>query len=127
MGFQISPSVNFSSGILTFKLSRVSWVAGRVSVLSTLVLLNAFSSLIYTMVSYLPAGTIHVKMATIIATATEEQNKVVAEVGENVERISTLNEDALTNQLGVTGAIASLSDSAQSLDILVDSFKLEKK
>ena len=67
------------------------------------------------------------EMATIIATATEEQNKVVAEVGENVERISTLNEDALTNQLGVTGAIASLSDSAQSLDILVDSFKLEKK
>ena len=66
-------------------------------------------------------------MATVIATATEEQSKVVSEVGQNVEQISSINEEAVQNQQGVTGAIASLKDSAQSLDTLVDSFKLEQQ
>ncbi|OUL59453.1 methyl-accepting chemotaxis protein [Pseudoalteromonas ulvae] len=67
------------------------------------------------------------EMTTVIACATEEQSKVVSEVGQNVEQISTINEEAVHNQQGVTGAIASLKDSAQSLDGLVESFKLEKQ
>jgi len=65
-------------------------------------------------------------MATIIATATEEQNAVVTDVSQNVEAISTINEESMNNQITIENAIKSLSDNAQSLDLLVDSFKLHR-
>ena len=65
-------------------------------------------------------------MATIIATATEEQNAVVTDVSQNVETISVINEESMNNQINIEKAIESLSVNAQSLDALVDTFKLQR-
>ena len=65
-------------------------------------------------------------MATIIATATEEQNAVVTDVSQNVENISAINEESMNNQITIESAIESLSVNAQSLDSLVDTFKLQR-
>ncbi|SFB91038.1 methyl-accepting chemotaxis protein [Pseudoalteromonas denitrificans] len=65
-------------------------------------------------------------MATIIATATEEQNAVVTDVSQNVETISVINEESLHNQINIQDAIESLTVNAQTLDSLVDAFKLER-
>ncbi|WP_440053178.1 methyl-accepting chemotaxis protein [Pseudoalteromonas sp. T1lg65] len=61
-------------------------------------------------------------MTALIATATEEQSNVVADVGRNIEQISEISDMVMNEQLETEQAIARLSESAKALDDLVASF-----
>ncbi|NNG42291.1 methyl-accepting chemotaxis protein [Pseudoalteromonas sp. NEC-BIFX-2020_002] len=62
-------------------------------------------------------------MATLIATATEEQSNVVADVGRNIEQISEISDKAMHEQITTEQAIKDLANSAQILDRLVATFE----
>ncbi|WP_033015609.1 methyl-accepting chemotaxis protein [Pseudoalteromonas sp. BSi20495] len=62
-------------------------------------------------------------MATLIATATEQQSNVVADVGRNIEQISEISDKAMSEQINTEQAIRDLANSAQTLDELVDTFE----
>ena len=62
-------------------------------------------------------------MATLIATATEEQSNVVADVGRNIEQISEISDKAMHEQITTEQAIKDLANSAQTLDRLVATFE----
>jgi len=51
---------------------------------------------------------------------------VVTDVSQNVEAISAINEESMNNQITIESAIESLSVNAQTLDSLVDTFKLQR-
>ena len=61
-------------------------------------------------------------MATLIATATEEQSNVVADVGRNIEQISDISDTVMREQIDAEQAIKDLASSAQTLDDLVATF-----
>lgn len=61
-------------------------------------------------------------MATLIATATEEQSNVVADVGRNIEQISDISDNVMREQIDTEQAIKDLATSAQTLDDLVATF-----
>ncbi|MBE0345980.1 methyl-accepting chemotaxis protein [Pseudoalteromonas peptidolytica F12-50-A1] len=61
-------------------------------------------------------------MTALIATATEEQSNVVADVGRNIEQISEISDAVMNKQLDTEQAIQRLADSAKTLDDLVASF-----
>lgn len=61
-------------------------------------------------------------MATLIATATEEQSSVVADVGRTIEQISEISDKAMQEQISTEQAISDLANSAQTLDKLVATF-----
>ena len=61
-------------------------------------------------------------MATLIATATEEQSNVVADVGRNIEQISDISDKVMREQIDSEQAIKDLANSAQTLDDLVATF-----
>lgn len=61
-------------------------------------------------------------MATLIATATEEQSNVVADVGRNIEQISDISDTVMHEQIDTEQAIKDLASSAQTLDDLVATF-----
>ncbi|OUS74608.1 chemotaxis protein [Pseudoalteromonas sp. A601] len=61
-------------------------------------------------------------MATLIATATEEQSTVVADVGRTIEQISEISDKAMQEQISTEQAISDLANSAQTLDKLVATF-----
>lgn len=61
-------------------------------------------------------------MATLIATATEEQSNVVADVGLNIEQISEISDKTMSEQINTEQAIRDLANSAQTLDALVATF-----
>ena len=61
-------------------------------------------------------------MATLIATATEEQSNVVADVGRNIEQISDISDTVMREQIDTEQAIKDLASSAQTLDDLVATF-----
>lgn len=62
-------------------------------------------------------------MTTLIATATEQQSSVVADVGQNIEQISEISDHAVQQQINTEQAIKSLATSAQTLDNLVATFE----
>ncbi len=62
-------------------------------------------------------------MATVIATATEEQSAVVADVGGAIEDISAISDTSAQSGNEVRQAIEKLTDSVNALDDLVASFK----
>lgn len=62
-------------------------------------------------------------MATLIATATEQQSNVVADVGRNIEQISEISDRAMNEQINTEQAIRDLANSAQTLDALVATFE----
>ncbi|MEL0603378.1 methyl-accepting chemotaxis protein [Pseudoalteromonas undina] len=62
-------------------------------------------------------------MATLIATATEQQSNVVADVGLNIEQISEISDRAMNEQINTEQAIRDLANSAQALDALVATFE----
>lgn len=62
-------------------------------------------------------------MATLIATATEQQSNVVADVGRNIEQISEISDLAMNEQINTEQAIRDLANSAQALDALVATFE----
>ncbi|CAM3875671.1 MULTISPECIES: methyl-accepting chemotaxis protein [Pseudoalteromonas] len=62
-------------------------------------------------------------MATLIATATEEQSSVVADVGRNIEQISEISDIAMREQIDTEQAIKGLATSAQTLARLVATFE----
>ena len=62
-------------------------------------------------------------MATLIATATEQQSNVVADVGRNIEQISEISDNAMSEQMNTEQAIRDLASSAQTLDALVATFE----
>jgi methyl-accepting chemotaxis protein len=62
-------------------------------------------------------------MATLIATATEQQSNVVADVGRNIEQISEISDLAMNEQINTEKAIRDLANSAQALDALVATFE----
>ncbi|CAM4071863.1 methyl-accepting chemotaxis protein [Pseudoalteromonas ostreae] len=62
-------------------------------------------------------------MATLIATATEEQSSVVADVGLNIEQISEISDMAMREQIDTEQAIKGLATSAQTLASLVATFE----
>ena len=62
-------------------------------------------------------------MATLIATATEQQSNVVADVGRNIEQISEISDNAMSEQINTEQAIRDLASSAQTLDALVATFE----
>ncbi|MBE0379423.1 methyl-accepting chemotaxis protein [Pseudoalteromonas prydzensis] len=62
-------------------------------------------------------------MATLIATATEEQSSVVADVGRNIEQISEISDKAMREQIDTEQAIKGLATSAQTLASLVATFE----
>ena len=62
-------------------------------------------------------------MATLIATATEQQSNVVADVGRNIEQISEISDRAMNEQINTEQAIRDLVNSAQALDALVATFE----
>ena len=62
-------------------------------------------------------------MATLIATATEEQSSVVADVGRNIEQISEISDKAMREQIDTEQAIKGLAISAQTLASLVATFE----
>lgn len=62
-------------------------------------------------------------MATLIATATEQQSNVVADVGRNIEQISEISDRAMNEQINTEQAISDLANSAQALDALVATFE----
>jgi methyl-accepting chemotaxis protein len=62
-------------------------------------------------------------MATLIATATEQQSNVVADVGRNIEQISEISDKAMSEQINTEQAIRDLANSAQTLDALVATFE----
>ncbi|MCQ8877330.1 methyl-accepting chemotaxis protein [Pseudoalteromonas shioyasakiensis] len=62
-------------------------------------------------------------MATLIATATEEQSNVVADVGRSIEQISEISDKAMQEQITTEQAISDLANSAQALDKLVATFE----
>ncbi len=61
-------------------------------------------------------------MATLIATATEEQSNVVADVGRNIEQISDISDTVMHEQIDTEQAIKDLASSAQTLDDSVATF-----
>jgi methyl-accepting chemotaxis protein len=61
-------------------------------------------------------------MTTLIAAATEEQSNVVAEVGLNIEQISTASDNVVDETQAISQAIEALAESAKTLDSLVVSF-----
>ncbi len=61
-------------------------------------------------------------MATLIATATEEQSNVVADLGRNIEQISDISDGVMHEQIDSEQAIKDLANSAQTLDDLVATF-----
>ncbi|MEJ6473143.1 methyl-accepting chemotaxis protein [Pseudoalteromonas piscicida] len=61
-------------------------------------------------------------MTALIATATEEQSNVVADVGRNIEQISEISDAVMNEQLDTEQAIQRLAASAKTLDDLVASF-----
>ncbi|MCG7560410.1 MULTISPECIES: methyl-accepting chemotaxis protein [Pseudoalteromonas] len=61
-------------------------------------------------------------MTTLIATATEEQSNVVADVGRSIEQISVISDAVMSEQLDTEQAIQQLANSAKALDKLVASF-----
>ncbi len=61
-------------------------------------------------------------MTALIATATEEQSNVVADVGRNIEQISEISDAVMNEQLDTEQAIQRLAASAKALDDLVASF-----
>lgn len=61
-------------------------------------------------------------MATLIATATEEQSTVVTDVGRSIEQISEISDKAMQEQISTEQAISDLASSAQTLDKLVATF-----
>ena len=61
-------------------------------------------------------------MATLIATATEEQSNLVADVGRNIEQISDISDNVMREQIDSEQAIKDLANSAQTLDDLVATF-----
>ncbi|KTF16224.1 methyl-accepting chemotaxis protein [Pseudoalteromonas sp. H105] len=62
-------------------------------------------------------------MATLIATATEEQSTVVTDVGRTIEAISEISDRAMQEQISTEQAISDLASSAQALDKLVAMFE----
>ena len=62
-------------------------------------------------------------MATLIATATEEQSTVVTDVGRTIESISEISDKAMQEQISTEQAISDLANSAQALDKLVAMFE----
>ncbi|TMN60328.1 hypothetical protein CWB85_22310, partial [Pseudoalteromonas sp. S1727] len=62
-------------------------------------------------------------MATLIATATEEQSSVVADVGRNIEQIRDISDIAMREKIDTEQAIKGLATSAQTLGILVATFE----
>lgn len=65
-------------------------------------------------------------MATLIATATEQQSNVVADVGRNIEQISEISDQAMSEQINTEQAIRDLANSAQTLDDLVATFERQR-
>ncbi|MCO7187068.1 MULTISPECIES: methyl-accepting chemotaxis protein [unclassified Pseudoalteromonas] len=61
-------------------------------------------------------------MTTLIATATEQQSNVVADVGRSIEQISVISDGVMGEQLDTEQAIQQLANSAKALDKLVASF-----
>ncbi|TMP27406.1 chemotaxis protein [Pseudoalteromonas rubra] len=61
-------------------------------------------------------------MTTLIATATEQQSNVVADVGRSIEQISVISDGVMSEQLDTEQAIRQLANSAKALDKLVASF-----
>lgn len=61
-------------------------------------------------------------MATLIATATEQQTSVVEEVGFNIRNIADSTDDLSDKQLSAEQEIANLKTAAHNLDKLVKSF-----
>ncbi|MCG7533710.1 methyl-accepting chemotaxis protein [Pseudoalteromonas sp. OOF1S-7] len=61
-------------------------------------------------------------MTTLIATATEQQSNVVADVGRSIEQISVISDAVMSEQLDTEQAIQQLANSAKALDKLVASF-----
>ncbi|MBQ4831733.1 methyl-accepting chemotaxis protein [Pseudoalteromonas sp. MMG010] len=62
-------------------------------------------------------------MATLIATATEQQSNVVHDISQNIEQISDISDTTLNEQFNTEKAIGELVNSAQTLDKLVDTFE----
>ena len=62
-------------------------------------------------------------MATLIATATEQQSNVVADVSRNIEQISEISDNAMTEQVNTEQAIRDLANSAHTLNTLVATFE----
>tara|TARA_R110000796_G_scaffold33460_2_gene86754 strand:- start:247 stop:2166 length:1920 start_codon:yes stop_codon:yes gene_type:complete len=65
-------------------------------------------------------------MATLIATATEQQSNVVADVGRNIEQISEISDKSMNEQLNTEQAIRDLANSAQTLASLVATFEANR-
>lgn len=61
-------------------------------------------------------------MATLIATATDQQSSVVHEISQSIEQISTISDKSTHEQINTEQAIRTLADSAHSLDELVATF-----
>ncbi|WP_404340628.1 methyl-accepting chemotaxis protein [Pseudoalteromonas mariniglutinosa] len=61
-------------------------------------------------------------MAALIATATEQQSNVVADVGNSIEQISGISDNVMQQQINTQHAIKDLAASAQALDDLVATF-----
>jgi methyl-accepting chemotaxis protein len=65
-------------------------------------------------------------MAALIATATEQQSNVVADVGRNIEQISEISDKSMHQQLTTEQAIRDLANSAQALAALVATFEAKR-
>lgn len=65
-------------------------------------------------------------MATLIATATEQQNSVVNDVGRSIEQISEISDKSMSEQINTEQAIRDLATSAQTLDALVATFNQQR-
>jgi methyl-accepting chemotaxis protein len=65
-------------------------------------------------------------MATLIATATEQQSSVVNDVGGSIEQISEISDKSMSEQINTEQAIRDLATSAQTLDALVATFNQQR-
>ena len=65
-------------------------------------------------------------MATLIATATEQQSSVVNDVGRSIEQISEISDKSMSEQINTEQAIRDLATSAQTLDALVATFNQQR-
>jgi methyl-accepting chemotaxis protein len=65
-------------------------------------------------------------MTTLIATATEQQSNVVHDVSINIEQISEISDEAMSEQINTEHAISELANSAQTLDSLVETFEKQR-
>lgn len=65
-------------------------------------------------------------MATLIATATEQQNSVVNDVGRSIEQINEISDKSMSEQINTEQAIRDLATSAQTLDALVATFNQQR-